>query len=461
MKAGLVRQVSVSRIIPAPINSDIYRQPGAQDGLHALVESIKKNGIMTPLTVSEDLRIISGHRRREAAIQAHVTKIPCIVRKGIRYPSDQFTKLLVEANTQREKTLAEIAAESVVLKSGEEAAAALYSARAKKLDDVWMEPLDAYQNGAGCERKMISEAKTPMAAAVINCLEELENYLPVTLRQLHYRLLNNPPLRHAKKPDSTYRNDRQSYQDLSDLVTRLRALGIIKRSAMIDHTRETHRTPCRRSAGDYVRQQQEYLLRSYWRDLMQGQPLHIEIIAEKNTVLSTLKPIADQFTVPLTILRGYPSFSMVADIHDRIVAAKREGKRGTRLIAVTDHDPEGEDICRAVERILCRDFSAAAASIHTIKAALTMDQIDKNNLPANQTVKAASSRAKGYVDNHGSNTWELEALHPQELQQLVYTAIESSLDVETFNAELEKEKDEAKELDAMRQRMLAVMGAGR
>jgi hypothetical protein len=461
MKAGLVRQVSISKVIPAPINLDIYRQPGAEDGLDVLVESIKKNGIMTPLTVSEDLRIISGHRRREAAIQAQVTKIPCIVRKGIRYPSDQFTKLLVEANTQREKTLAEIAAEHVVLKSSEEAAAALYSARAKKLDDVWMEPLDAYENGSANRRRFISEAKVPMAQAVVESLADLKNYLPVTLRQLHYRLLNNPPLRHSKKPDSVYRNDRQSYQDLSDLVTRLRVFGLIKRSDMVDHTRETHRTPCRRSAGAYIKRQQEYLLKSYWRDLMQSQPLHIEIIAEKNTVLSTLKPIADQFTVPLTILRGYPSFSMVAEIYDRMVAAKREGKKETRLIAVTDHDPEGEDICRAVERILCRDFSAAAASIHTIKAALTMEQIDKHNLPANQTVKTTSSRAKGYVDNHGRHTWELEALHPKELQQLVYTAIESSLDVEAFNAELEKEEEEAVELDAMRQRMLAAMGAGR
>lgn len=459
MKVGLVRHLSAWKIIPAPINSNIYRQPGADDGLEELVESIEKRGIMTPLTVSEDLHIISGHRRREAAIRAQIAKIPCIVREGIFYPSKEFSDLLVEANTQREKTLKEIAAEHVVLKSGEEAAVALYSARAKKLSDVWMQPLDAYENGAGCKRRVISEAKAPMAAAVTNCLEELEKYLPVTLRQLHYRLLNEPPLRHAKKPGSTYRNDRQSYQDLSDLVTRLRALGVIKRSAMIDHTRETYRTPCSRSAGDYIKRQQEYLLKGYWRDLMQSQPLHIEIIAEKNTVLSTLRPIADQFTVPLSILRGYPSFSMVADIHDRIAAARREGKRETRLIAVTDHDPEGEDICRAVERILCRDFSIRAGSMHTIKAALTMDQIKEHDLPENQTVKTSSSRAKGYVDNHGRHTWELEALHPQQLQQLVYTAIESSLDVDAFNAELKKEKDEAVELDAMRQRMLAVMGA--
>jgi len=459
MKAGLVRQLFVSEVAPAPINSDIYRQPGADDALEELVESIEKRGIMTPLTVSEDLYIISGHRRREAAIRAQVAKIPCIVREGIFYPSKEFSELLVEANTQREKTLKEIAAEHVVLKSGEEAAAALYIARAKKLHDVWMEPLDAYENGAGCERKGISEAKTPMAAAVINCLEELEKYLPVTLRQLHYRLLNEPPLRHAKKPGSTYRNDRQSYQDLSDLVTRLRALGVIKRSAMIDHTRETHRAACGRSAGDYVKKEQEYLLRTYWRDLMQSQPLHIEIIAEKNTVLSTLKPIADKFTLPLSILRGYPSFSMVADIHDRIEAARREGKSETRLIAVTDHDPEGEDICRAVERILCRDFNVEAGSIQTIKATLTMEQIREHNLPENQAVKISSSRAKGYVDKHGRHTWELEALHPEQLQQLVINAIDSSLDVDAFNAELVKETAEAVELDAMRQRMLAAMGA--
>jgi ParB-like nuclease domain len=459
MKAGLVRQVSISKIIPAPINSDIYREPGAEDGLENLVESIKKNGILTPLTVSEDFRIISGHRRRQAGQVAGLKTLPCIVRRGVKIGTEKFNKLLVEANTQREKTLAEIAAESVVLKSTEEAAAALYSARAKKLDDVWMEPLDAYENSSGEKRREISDAKQEMTVAVLQTLRDLSGFLPVTLRQLHYQLLNNPPLRHSKKPDSTYRNDRQSYQDLSDLVTRLRAGGMIDPSAMIDHTRETYQVGCFYSAGDYVRQQQENLLRTYWRDLMQSQPLHIEIIAEKNTVLSTLKPIASQFTVPLTILRGYPSFSTVADIYKRIELARKQGKKRTRLIAVTDHDPEGEDICRTVERILHRDFRVHYTAIGTIKAALTMEQIKKHNLPENQTVKTTSSRARGYLDNHGAHTWELEALHPKELQQLVYTAIESSLDVEAFNAELEKEKEEAVELDAMRQRMLAAMGS--
>lgn len=458
--AGLVRQISVWRLRPAPVNLEIYRQPGKEDELEVLVESIKKNGVMSPLLVSGDFYIISGHRRIEAAIEAGVYKVPCIIRRGIKYPSDEFTKLLVEANRQREKTLAEIAAEHVVTKSKDDAIAALSSVRAKRMDEVEMDTLDAYETTDGQKRRSISGVKEPMAEAIIQTLEELSDFLPVTLRQLHYRLLNNPPLRNSKKPGSIYRNDRQSYQDLSDLVTRLRAERRIKNSAMIDHTRETYLTPCRRSAAVYVRQQQEYLLRGYWRDLLQSQPMHLEIIAEKNTVLSTLQPVADQFTVPLTILRGYPSFSMVAAIYERIAAASREGKKETRLIAVTDHDPEGEDICRAVERILCRDFSVQFSFVHTIKAALTTEQIIEHGLPENQTVKESSSRAKGYLDNHGCHTWELEALHPQQLQQIVVQAVKQSLDVDAFNAELEKEKEEAVELDAMRQRMLAAMASG-
>jgi hypothetical protein len=37
-------------------------------------------------------------------------------------------------------------------------------------------------------------------------------YWPLTVRQVHYLLLNDPPLRHDKKPGSVYVNDKASYK---------------------------------------------------------------------------------------------------------------------------------------------------------------------------------------------------------------------------------------------------------
>jgi len=457
--AGLVRQLGVERIKPAPVNAEIYRLPGVGDRLAELTETIKKDGVLTPLTVSRDFFIISGHRRREAGKAAGLKTLPCIVRRDVKSGTEKFNRLLVEANNQREKTLAEIAAEMTVLKSGEEAMAELTAARIRQRRAVRMAILNPNETSLTRQRRSISDVKEAMAAAVIETLTNLESYLPVTLRQLHYRLLNDPPLRNTLDPGSRYQNDRKSYSDLSDLVTRLRVDGRIPVEAITDHTRETHAAWTFASAAGYTRHAVKNMLRDYWRDLQQGQPLHLELVAEKNTVLDTLRPIADRYTVPLTILRGYPSFSALAQMAARISRANNQGKEAARIIAVTDHDPEGEDICRTVERILRRDF-ALTGEIETVKAALTMEQIRKHRLPENVTVKGTSSRAGGYVCRHGSYAWELEALHPETLQGIVAQKIEQSMDAAAFNAELEKEKQEAVELDAMRQRILAAMGGG-
>jgi hypothetical protein len=56
-------------------------------------------------------------------------------------------------------------------------------------------------------RKAISPAKMPMLAAVVAVLEGvLHDYLPTSVRKIHYELLNTPPLRHASKPDTRYCN---------------------------------------------------------------------------------------------------------------------------------------------------------------------------------------------------------------------------------------------------------------
>ena len=46
------------------------------------------------------------------------------------------------------------------------------------------------------------------------------DFCPLSDRSIQYALLNDPALRHAAKPDSVYANDRASYHDLMDLLSR-------------------------------------------------------------------------------------------------------------------------------------------------------------------------------------------------------------------------------------------------
>lgn len=71
-----------------------------------LVESIKANGVLTPVIVRPDdegtYEMISGHRRLHAAKRAGLAKIPAIIKQ---VTDDEATIMMVDANVQREEIL--------------------------------------------------------------------------------------------------------------------------------------------------------------------------------------------------------------------------------------------------------------------------------------------------------------------------------------------------------------------
>ncbi|MGL4552729.1 MAG: hypothetical protein ACRC33_16260 [Gemmataceae bacterium] len=82
-----------------------------------------------------------------------------------------------------------------------------------------------------------------------------------------------------------------------------------------------------------------------------------------------------------------------------------------------------------------------------MKAALRPSQAAEMRVrPAGQA-KATSSRYDGYVAEHGTTlAWELEAIEPEALQQLLRVTINSVIDVALFNAAVELEKAHAAEI---------------
>ena len=90
---------SLARISPAPENDDIYK-PIALDSpdISDLARSIKEHGVQEPLLVSTDGYVISGHRRRVAAILAGLTEVPVRVYPVSREPC--FNDLGVSDNNR-------------------------------------------------------------------------------------------------------------------------------------------------------------------------------------------------------------------------------------------------------------------------------------------------------------------------------------------------------------------------
>jgi len=92
-------QLSVDEIIPNPIQP---RQEIDEDKLHELAESIKINGVISPIVVRKietKYEIIAGERRFHASILAGLEMIPCIVRE---MADEEAFKISLIENLQRE-----------------------------------------------------------------------------------------------------------------------------------------------------------------------------------------------------------------------------------------------------------------------------------------------------------------------------------------------------------------------
>jgi hypothetical protein len=196
-------------------------------------------------------------------------------------------------------------------------------------------------------------------------------------------------------------------------------------------------------------------MRGYWRDLMQSQPNHVEVVGEKNTLLPMIQPVCQDYTVPLTIGRGFCSLPPRWQIFSRW---RKSQKHDLVLIVLSDHDPDGEMIADALVGYMRDDFGIPSHRIHAVRAALTADQCTRFNIPADVEAKSSSTNYQRFVRQHGTGACELEAVPPKRLQQMLRDAIESVMDLDAFKAEQDRERLDAAEIEVARKRAEAALG---
>jgi hypothetical protein len=429
-----VEQVSVQEIRPSPKNDKLYKRIDPQDpDLMALVKSIRQHGVREPLVISSDGFIISGHRRFAAAKRAGLKTVPCR-REHITHDDPTFVTLLREYNRQRVKSIDEIMREEIVSADPKVTYPNLLMHRA----EAAKVKVETGSIGAYKHRAEITSAKRPFLDAIKGIIDRLIDYWPLSDRLIHYQLLNGPPLIHANKRLSIYRNDQKSYKALTELLTRARLFELIPMAAIHDPTRPVTTWDVFQSPGPFIRRELEKFLTGYWRNLQTTQPFHLEILGEKNTVASIIRPVAMDYTIPFTLGRGYSSLPPRYEMAQRFL---RSGKDRLLLLVMADQDPEGDDIGRSFARSMRDDFKIR--EIEFIKVALTAAQVVELQLPPGPTAKEGSSRRKRFVKEHGENVYELEAVEPDELQDILRDTIENVLDMDLFRAEQEKEQQDS------------------
>ena len=439
--------LSITRIKPSPENDKLYKPVDLNDSQTiALADSIREFGVKEPIVLTLDGFVLSGHRRYAAAKLAGLKQVP-VRYENISRSDPQFVRMLREYNRQRDKTLDERLREEIVSVNVDDTYASLIEHR-KQASEISAETVTL---GKCKDRATITAAKQPMLDAILLILEERREYWPMSDRTIHYALLNIKPLRHASKPHSVYKNTLKCYKDCCDLLTRARLCGLVPMEAISDETRPVTTWSTNATPGEFLRKELDKFAKGYWRDLLQSQSNHIEILVEKNTVEPIISTIAYRYTIPLTSGRGFCSIPPRQQMLERFL---KSGKERLVLIVVSDFDPEGESICESFARSMRDDFGV---DIVCVKAALTYQQTQDLNLPPALQAKETSSRYAGFVEKYGEDVYELEALPPEKLQELVDETVRSVIDVDLFNAELEKERTDSQWLDVNRRRLMAAM----
>jgi hypothetical protein len=444
-----VTLLPADEIHPSPENEEVYGPIGEDDvAMPMLIRSIKRLGLEEPLILTRDHYILSGHRRFYALQKLGWPKIPVRLAAEARGESADYHRRLAEYNPQRVKSVAATLAE------------ALLENEAGSSDswDTYEKKRAVVQTGHALivpkakTVKDVGDRQVEFLEACQMVVNSLRAFWPVTIRQIHYKLLNSPPLTQATKDRKEcwrYKNDKRSYAKLSDLLVSARYSGYISFDAIDDATRPSEVKVGWTNQNEFVNHQVKNLLKGYHRDRQEGQPHHIELLAEKNTLLNIIRDIAKKFYVPLTPLRGYGGPSLWQRIQDRYNAS---GKDRCIVIILSDHDPEGLDLADDCVRSLRDNHDVP---VEARRPLLTLDQVRRHNLHPNWA-KETSARYRDYVRRAGTNQcWECEALDPERIRECVHEAILGAMNVDQLNAVQEREDVEKKHLVRIRTSMSA------
>lgn len=252
----------------------------------------------------------------------------------------------------------------------------------------------------------------------------------MTLRQLHYQLVTK----------NVYANTSKTYQLLKRLVRDGRMAGLISWTAIEDRVRNVVSPTTYDSPVNVLEAARD----SYKRDLWTGQHFRPALWCEKDALAGILEPIAAKERVEFLACRGYASASALWEAGQRFAGNVAAGQRPV-VIHLGDHDAWGINMTSDNRDRLA---TFAGVPVLVVRIALNMDQVERWKLPPN-VAKESAGLGEKYVRDHGESSWEVDALEPSVLRDLVVAAVGKYRDPAKWDAAVKREAEELQSLDDM------------
>ena len=273
---------------------------------------------------------------------------------------------------------------------------------------------------------------TPNSLQVIEFANKIiESYqaqgFVLTLRQLYYRFVASGLLP----------NNQREYSRLGGIINKARLAGHVDWEAIEDRGRSLNHISRWSDPTELIYSATD----SYSIDLWEGQEYRVEVWVEKQALEAIIEQAANELFCESFACKGYPSQSSLWRAHKRLKFYDQNGQTPV-IIYLGDHDPSGIDI----DRDISSRMQTFGLDLHVQRIALNMDQILQYKPPPNPT-KHTDSRSKGYIQQFGNESWELDALEPNVLHDLIQNTITEYLDGKLYSQrvdELRKQKEQLK-----------------
>lgn len=254
----------------------------------------------------------------------------------------------------------------------------------------------------------------------------------LTLRQMYYQFVARDLIPNTHK----------EYKRLGAILNNARNAGLMDWNHMIDRTRQQVSPPAWDSPRQIIRASANQFQRDLWTET--GQVTRPQIWVEKDALEGVIARPARELRVPFLSCRGYVSQSQMWARGQEMERQINAGYRPV-VIHLGDHDPSGIDMTRDIQERLSL---YAGTYIDVRRVALTMDQVEELQPPPNPA-KLTDSRAEEYVLEYGTESWELDALEPSYIDNLIRESIAPLVDEDAWVEGLQGEAEE-------RERMMQV-----
>jgi hypothetical protein len=183
---------------------------------------------------------------------------------------------------------------------------------------------------------------------------------------------------------------------------------------IIDETREpegvaTWENPQRLADGFFYR-----------RDLWQTQPQTVEVWSEKGTIRGVIWPVLHKLGVTLQVMHGFTSATCAWNISNN-------GNDSRPLIAlyIGDYDPSGLNMSESDIPARLEEYGGDHVVLKRI--ALTAEQTGSLR-SFDVESKRGDPRYAWFKKNYGAQCWELDAMDPRQLRDLVEAEIKALID---------------------------------